>query len=68
MGGGAFWDSTILWLTVVPLLVFGALVALTRGAFHMAGKRVGWGRCAIYVVGAFIGLQVIALVADAILP
>lgn len=64
MGGSAFWDSMIIWLTILPILAFGVLAVLTRVAFWVVGKSIGWGRSAMYVLGAFIALQVIALVAD----
>lgn len=64
MGGGAFWDSVIIWLTIVPILVFGMVVVLTWLVFRVAGRRIGWGRAALYVLGTFLAFQVIALAVD----
>jgi hypothetical protein len=37
-------------------------VGLTKLALRVAGKSVGWGQAALYVVAGVIGLQVVSMV------
>lgn len=57
MGGDAFWNGVILWMTAISIVGFAALVAVTRLVLRAMGKNVGWGRSALYVCGAFVALQ-----------
>lgn len=67
MGGGAFWDTIVIWLTVIPILAFCLAVALTKAAFSLFGRPLGWAPAAGTVLGALMGLLLLALVAEAVL-